>query len=124
MNILTAIEQTKTNKPSQYSEEMMLKWLSELDGMVYEEVLERYGAPEPFLPYTRNMLDEELAIPFPYDGIYLIWLSAQINSMNCEYERYNNDMMAFNARMEEFQNWYTRKHKVAKPTIIKGARAL
>ena len=124
MQIKKIIEQVKTIKPSQYSDDMLLSWLSELDGQVYNDLLSAYGAPAPALPYGRAAMHEELLIPFPYEGIYLTWLSAKIDGLNCEYERYNNDMMLYNAQLQEFYNAYTRTHLVEKPVIVKGVKAL
>lgn len=124
MKILKAMEQIKATKPSQYSDEMMLGWISTLDGQVYSELLTHYGAPAPVLPYTMDRLGEELAVPFPFDDIYLIWMSAKIDQMNCEFERYNNEMLLFNSRIQEFYSAYTRTHTVMKPTIMKGVKAL
>lgn len=124
MKIREVIEKIRNIKPSQYSDEMMLAWLSVLDGQVWEDLLAKYGAPAPFLPYREGMLERELLIPFPRDDIYLTYLGAQIDYNNAEYERYNNGMMLFNAQLQEYYNAYTRRNKVKKPVYIKGVKAL
>ena len=39
MTIMQAITQTQSVKPNQYDDEMMVNWLSELDGMIYHEYI-------------------------------------------------------------------------------------
>lgn len=123
MKIYKAIEQIKNTKPSQYTDEQLVGWLSELDGQVWADLLKRYGAPAPVLPYRQEMLGREMLIPFPYDGIYLVYLAAQIDYHNAEFERYNNGMMLYNAQLQAFYNAYTREH-VAEPVYMKGVKAL
>ena len=124
MRIYNALEEIKNLKPSQYGDDWLIGWLSTLDGQVYEDLLARYGAPAPKLPYRAEMLGAELVIPAPHDRIYITYLGAQIDYANAEYERYNNGMMMFNAQLQAFYNAYTRTHIVKKNTVIKGVKAL
>ncbi len=124
MKIRDALEQIKNTKPSQYGDKMLLGWLSVLDGQMWEEALKRYGAPAPATPYKQSMMEMELLIPHPYDQIYLTWLGAQIDLMNAEYERYNNQMMLFNAQHQEYLNHVTRNNVVRDPVRIEGVRAI
>lgn len=123
MQIIKAIGTIKNMKPSQYTDEMLVRWLSTLDGQIYEDLMAKYGAPAPFLPYTDQMMGRELLVPFPHDELYLTYLGAQIDYNNAEYERYNNGMMLFNAQLQAFYNAYTRTH-MQKRTVIKGVKAL
>ena len=123
MKIREAIETIKTTKPSQYNDQQLIAWLSELDGQVWEDLLAKYGAPAPFLPYRRMQMEMEMLIPFPHDQIYVTYLGAKIDYHNAEFERYNNEMMLYNAQLQAFYDAYTRTH-VAKPVIIQGVKAL
>lgn len=123
MKIYKVIEQIKNTKPSQYTDEQLVDWLSALDGQVWADLMKRYGAPAPVLPYRPEVLGRELLIPFPYDGIYMVYLAAQIDYHNAEFERYNNGMMLYNAQLQAFYNAYTREH-VAEPVYMKGVKAL
>ena len=123
MKIHKAIETIRNMKPSQYDDEMLIRWLSTLDGQIYEDLMAKYGAPAPFLPYTEAMMGRELLVPFPHDELYLTYLGAQIDYHNAEYERYNNGMMLFNAQLQAFYNAYTRTH-MRTGAVIKGVKAL
>lgn len=124
MKIREALSKIKNLKPSQYADEVLIGWLSELDGSVWEEVLKAYGAPAPALPYQKTMLERELLIPFPHDRMYMTWMGAQIDLANAEYERYNNQMMLFNAQHQEYANHVTRNNVVKNPVVIQGVKAL
>ena len=123
MRIVDVLQDVKNHKPSQYGDEKMLQWLSALDGQVWEDLLSRYGVPAPAFPYREHMMGVQLLVPFPHDGLYMTYLSAQIDYLNAEYERYNNGMMMFNAQLQAFFNAYTRTH-TRKGAQIKGVKAL
>ena len=125
MKVYEAIENIKNLKPSQYSDEQLIAWLSELDGTVWAGLLSRYTKdPAPALPYSdKRDMGRELLIPFPYDGVYMHWLGANIDYMNGETERYTNGMMMYNAKLQEFYNDYSRNHRVINPVFIKGVKA-
>lgn len=124
MKLYKALEQIKNMKPSQYTDEQLVSWLSELDGQVWQELLKKYGVPEPPLPYRDRALSLEMAVPFPYDGLYLTYLGAKIDYMNSEFERYNNEMMLFNAQLQTFYDAFTRNHMPEKVTHVTGVKAL
>lgn len=110
MQIRDAIQQVKNLKPNQYGDEVLVGWLSDLDGLIYQDVLCHYSdAPAPE-PYTTENMDTELLVEKPHEELYVAYLSAKIDYQNGEYERYNNAMMAFNAGMEAYVNVYNRTH--------------
>ena len=102
-----AIEIVDRLKPNAYSEEDKLRWLNELDGMVQSLVIQtdevkQYSYPED--------MDKELLIPEPYDNVYSLYLEAQIDYHNREYDYYNNSAMRFEALFSEYKKDYIRKH--------------
>ena len=123
MKIREAIENIKTTRTSQYSDQQLMAWLSELDGHVWEEVMADTGAPAPFLPYRKTQLEMDMLIPFPHDQIYVTYLGAKIDYHNAEFERYNNEMMLYNAQLQAFYDAYRRKY-MAIPVYIQGVKAL
>ena len=127
-------------KPSQYDEPTLVRWMSELEARIWQDVLchyeddgkrafphgkrmphrgnrwhpleaSRYAPPPPPLaPLTMKNMEQKLLIDFPHDDLYVKWLCAQIDYHNAEYDRYNNAMVHFNAGLEAFSNWYNREH--------------
>lgn len=112
-------------KPHQYTEDTLTRWLSELDGRVWEDLLSNYLPEEqkPTLPYSAGDALTPLLIPFPHSDIYIKWLTAQIDYHNADTDRYNNAMMMFQSAYQGFLDSYTRSHK-AKPLYISGVRGL
>lgn len=125
MKVYEALEKIKNLKPSQYTDEQLIAWLSEVDGNVWTELLSKYtDSPAPDLPYReKGDMARELLVPFPHDALYLSWLGAQIDFHNAETERYANGMMMFNAQLQAFYNAYTRTHHVTNRVYIKGVKA-
>mgnify|MGYP004626323965 CR=1 FL=1 len=110
MKAMDIIDRVDMMEPNQYGPEQKLKWLSILDGKVYEEVIRpREEAPAGFAGYETG--NEELLIQFPYDyDVYYEYLQAMIEKENGETQRYNRRMILFNNAYTEYLNWYSRNH--------------
>ena len=135
--VLTAV---KAMKPSQYDDETLVRWMSELNARLWQDILYRYGrrvpplltastlcaeatafippcgisAPSqpvgPPLPLTLKDMEQPLLVAFPHDDLYVKWLCAQIDYQNAEFDRYNNSLVHFNAGLQAFADWYNRAH--------------
>lgn len=102
------IEHVDNVKPNTYRAEEKFQWLCDLDGMVKRLVLRdeesvRYSYPED--------MDTQLLVPHPWEGIYAKYLEAQIDLHNKDYEDYNNTIMVFNAKFDEYKKAYIREHR-------------
>ena len=113
MTIIEAINRLDKIKPNGYDQSDKVTWLSELDGMVKQEVTDTHEGGEDisFTGYDATTpLDTVLLIPSPYDSSYLDWLSAKIDFADGEYARYNNSMTRFNDTFLAFSRFYNRKY--------------
>lgn len=110
-------------KPHQYTADTLIRWLSELDGRVWEDLMSHYLPQEekPSLPYSSGDALTQMLIPFPHDDIYIKWLTAQIDYHNADFDRYNNAMMMWQEAYQGFLDSYTRSHS-ARSVYISGVR--
>lgn len=110
-------------KPHQYTEATLTRWLSELDGRVWEDLLSNYmqDCQKPALPYSDGDALTNLLIPFPHDDVYIKWLTAQIDYHNADFDRYNNAMLMWQEAYQGFLDSYTRGHK-GNAVYISGVR--
>lgn len=123
MTISEAILEIGRLKPHQYPDETLIRWLSDLDGKLAEDIL-RGSDREPeagLLPYRPEARLQALLIPYPHEDVYIKWLMAQIDYANADIERYNNAMMMFQTQYEAFVDAFTREHP-KKPVYITGVR--
>lgn len=79
--------------PAEIDDTILLDWLNQVEGQILHEIF--LLALSEITPYTTTPT-EALAAPYPYDGIYLLWLEAQVDFANGEYERYTNTMQRYN----------------------------
>ena len=138
--ILTAV---RTLKPSQYDDETLVRWMSELEARIWQDVTSHYtpaegtmpaagtpaagtpaeGAPAAGTPAAGALkaedLNHALLVPFPHDDIYIKWLCVQIDYHNGEYDRYNNGLVTFNAGLQAFADWYNREHMPRQDNILR-----
>lgn len=120
MTIDQAIDICDRQKPNGYTMEDKIHWLSNLDQMIFDEIIERHeGGPEKFEGYADNVNGStELLADNAYADMYVKWLFAQIDFANAELARYNNSMAMFNALYEAYAKSYTRKHMPKQPAFI------
>ena len=93
MTIREALETVDRLKPNQYGSADKLRWLSELDGAVYREILTQHEMDVPaFAGYTpeADLDGTVLLIAWPYDEIYRWYLEMKIDDANGEMTKYNN----------------------------------
>ena len=120
MTIQQAIQSCDSLKPNQYTEDDKIRWLSNLDGLIFCEIIGSYEEEEEktFSGYTNTTpKDTELLVQDPYSDVYIKYLFAQIDFNNAEYTRYNNSMMMYNMAYIAFADYYNREHKPKKQQI-------
>ena len=108
-DIINSIRETE---PNSWSNQRLLTWLSELDGQLWVEVIQTHeGAPEE--PFTgHSSAESELLVPWPYgQSLYENYLKAKIAYENAETERYNQCAAMYGSVLQEYRNWYNRKHR-------------
>ena len=120
MTIDQAIDICDRQKPNGYTTEDKIHWLSKLDQMIFDEVIDRHeGGPEAFEGYTEETDGKtELLADDAYADLYVKWLFAQIDFANAETARYNNSMAMFNALYDGYCKSYTRKHMPRQTAFI------
>lgn len=118
MTISDAITMVDALRPNQYSQDMKIRWLSRLDGMIWQEVIRTHeGGTETFDGYdSSSMCDTELLVGSPYDeDVYNNYLQAMIDRENGEAGKYSQSITLFNAAFARWRNWYNRAHMAEDP---------
>lgn len=87
-------------------------------GIVYDAALDCSSCPAcrwSELPEIPERFPEDGDMPLlvepPYGRLYELYLMAQIDFLNREYDNYNNSVTAFNAALDEWRQKYHRDHR-------------
>lgn len=130
MTLGEIIAEVNETKPNTYDDGLFIKWLSQQDGRVFNDVImthehalvedEDGNLVEPeFHGYTDNSLNDELLICEPYTDTYRYYLDAMIDYSNGETDRYQNSMLMYNNAYQEYKNYYNRTVKpLQKPLVL------
>ena len=114
MKIREAIETVDRLLPNQYETPDKVRWLSELDGIVYRDIIcthEHEKEPEPFTGYEEDVdLETVLLIPWPYDEIYRWYLGMKICDANGETTKYSNEAAKYNSYYQGCFNAYNQAY--------------
>lgn len=113
MTIQHAINLADSMKPNMMTTPVKIGFLSEIEGKIHEEIIMTHAhtAEEE----TRPEYDEdtatstEMLVPAPYDMVYVYWLMAQIDHLNQEMDKYNNDRSLFEDAYGNYADYVNRK---------------
>ena len=111
MTIGDVITRVDELTPNQYSEEQKIRWLTTLDGQIFEEIISTHERPirENFSIYEDTSC--ELIVPFPYaEDLYSWYLQAMIAAQNTESAKYEQLRILYNSELKKFEDWYNRTH--------------
>ena len=100
------IQQVDRLKPNVYTDDDKYRWINTLEGMISREVMQK-DAPEYFLP---DDADAPLMVDHPFDDLYGLYVSAMIDFHNREYDNYNNSVMMFQQKYEQYKAWYIQRN--------------
>jgi len=100
-------------EPNSYTADEKLRWLSNLDGKIFNEVITQYEEYDPetdeFTPYEDG--SEELLVGAPYgEDMYVHYLIARIAGDNAEASRYNQQIAMYNTCYSQWWNRYNATH--------------
>ncbi len=106
------IRKVQDTEGSSYGNERLLDWLNELEGQIWEQIVLTH-ADAPAEPFTgHESPEEEMLVPWPWAGeLYENYLKAKIAYENAETERYNQCAAMYGSVLQEYRNWYNRKHR-------------
>ena len=113
MTIQQAMDKADAMKPNMMLETVKIGFLSEIEGKIHEEIImtHEHTAEEETLPVYDEYTDTstEMLVPAPYDMVYVYWLMAQIDHLNQEMDKYNNDRRFFEDARGNFADDWNRK---------------
>lgn len=145
MKAYDAITEVNNLAPNQYDNAVKLKWLADLDGRIFRELIER-RQPAGTRPPRVTPLDQEnvcavcslpspapedydypakdysstdvtLLVPEPWArDVYVSYLRSRIAEANAEADRYNLYAAVYNSAYAEFAAWYNRMAILPKGT--------
>lgn len=113
MTIHQAIVRLDALKHNTYTDAEKRAWLSEIDGMIYENILKTHipVPKEPFSGYNDSTPgDTMLLAQAPFDDIYLYFMQAMIDYYNDELIRFGNSNAVYRKRWEDYYRHYHRTH--------------
>lgn len=114
MTIQAAIDLIDSLKPNMFSDQQKVAWLSELDGMIWREVIkthEGYPAGIDLVGYDQDTeMDTVLLAPEPYSDLYKHWLASRMDVSNRDNQEYTKDMVLFNNAWQTLCNYWNRAY--------------
>ena len=112
MTVKEAILWVDSQKSNAVPEQVKVRWLERLDGMLYRQVVQTHICP--FAAPGRYSIpgggDQTLLISPPYDGIYIDFLNMKTDLEQGDIDRYNNSARVFNEALDDWKKWVNRTY--------------
>ena len=99
-------------KPNAFDDAAKVNWLASLEGKIAADVfLMSFPELAQFRYTVADSMDTEPLVCFPHDDVYDLWLCAQIDLANGEYNKYQNTMVSYNESYGNFVRWFARVYE-------------
>ena len=85
-------------KPHEFENEILLRWLDELEKKISVEIHQKYTRTDGF----EGLLPDQLMVPSPYDRVYWTYLVAMIDFVTGSDELYERSIAAFKESYGEY----------------------
>ena len=112
MNVTEIIAAVDRLRPNGYDQEEKTRWLSEIEGMIVDEILNMAeGNDIDFDGYKYEVdAEKETLIPDRFTDIYIHYLKAKIELNDDELTQYNKEVMVYQSAYNQYAAWYRRNH--------------
>lgn len=114
MKAITVINAVNGMRPNSIDADQKAVWLARCDELIYIDVIKRHEGAQTMRPFkgtTQTQAeDEDLMIGEPYRALYEHYLMAQIDLINGDTAKYNNDVLLFNDALGNFTRAWHREH--------------
>lgn len=111
MTIESAIDRLDALVYNRLGVEEKVAWLSELDGIIYREILSTHleTAGKGFPGYHGGTpMSKALLVPAPYDRLYIPYLEMRLFDVLGEITRYNNAAQQYNTALLAYADQVNR----------------
>ena len=99
-------------RPHAYTDEEMIGMLNTIEGRVYTDIFQKAeGFDGEFIPFQEGEEERELAVPAPFDELYLFFLMSRVDFLNGDTGRYNDTMVLLQNAWNEYAAYYRENHK-------------
>ncbi len=114
MKVCEILEHLAETRPNVYPDEVLVRWLSDIEGKIHNEI---FRISEPFRPIkVTSDNDRELLVYEPYTNVYVHYLYSMIEFANCETVKYANSNALFNNLYSAFEADYVKKFRQPSPS--------
>ncbi len=111
-----AITRARSFRANAAADDVMLSWLSELEGRIQTEIF--LLDVHDIVPVTDA--DAVLFAKYPHDGIYVSYLIMQTDAYQKEYESYSASKLRFDTEYEAFARYMAENHMPANANKARG----
>lgn len=102
MTVFRLLRLARDLSPSNFGDETLLMWISQVENILASDVAEVDPA---VLPEITEATNATMLVPHPYDRVYLPFVQAQIAYAQGETDLYQNYLALYNAYRDEWIAW-------------------
>ena len=117
MKIIEVIEKVDALYPNSYKTAEKIAWCDELGEMLKREYAKSYsGNVQQEYEKISDPMEAETVVPPPYDAMYVDYVLAKCCYYQRDYETYNQHIVLFDSRLDDFSKWYIERNMPVRDT--------
>lgn len=118
MKIIEVIEKVDKLYPNSYEIREKIEWCDELGAMLKEEYAKSYREDNTQEGYEKikDPLSDKTVINAPYDEMYVDFLLAKCCYYQRDFNAYNQHIVAFNSKLEDYAKWFIQRNMPQRKT--------
>ena len=111
MKIIEVLEKSDALYPNSYKNSEKIAWCDELGAILRQEYARSYseGKQEEYAG-IKDPMEGETLVPAPYDVMYIDFLLAKYCYYQRDYDAYNQHIISFNSKLEDFAKWFIERN--------------
>lgn len=122
MTLSKVIEQFDSERANGLSLEAKIRWISQLDMKIFDEILKARG-DKAFKGYdVTTPFETVVKAPDEYSEVYILYLNMKLDLLNGEIARHNNSAMLFNMMYSDMHDSINRESPVPVKNTIKAGK--
>ena len=122
MKVGEMIAQFDLHAPNVVEQDEKIRWLSRIDGMVFNELIETHegGHENDFEGYSQGAEGCNLLIDDNHCDVYLFYMDMRLYYHLGESTRYNNAKAQFDECYAAYSRWYHKHHTPKRSAVRWG----
>lgn len=113
MTVNEIIKKAEAKQVLNIAVDSIIDYINEIDEMIFEDIISTHEMPEGERPaeYIRHTgINDSVTAPKRFCDMYVYYILSQVDIVNSDTKRYENDTALYQQCLNEYSAYYNRTH--------------